>query len=218
MLPFLHAMVGRGARPPFTAAASASSLSATGANGSTETTTSTTVTPTGLGTFTYAWTRISGSTSINVTSSTSATTTFSGVAPSNSTINATFRCTVTRDDGQTAYADVAVDLTAMTVFSTNIAPNNITPAGAPLSNHTVTLTAGPSGGSGSYSYAWSITSSNWTCSISGSSTGSSCTFNYQMGPDDTHGYSTTISLTVHDTVTGGNANANATIYQFDVNW
>lgn len=64
----------------------------------------------GSGTKTYAWTRVSGDTGITATSSSSATTAFSGTVNKTTPIrDAVFRCTVTDASGS-AYADVSVHL------------------------------------------------------------------------------------------------------------
>lgn len=77
----------------------------------TVTSNSVTVTPTGgTAPYTYAWTHLSGSSSVLVTSPTSATTTFSGNIPKNQERLAVKRCTVTDSLLATATVDVSVSL------------------------------------------------------------------------------------------------------------
>lgn len=64
----------------------------------------------GLGPYTYSWARISGDT-MTAASPSSATTTFSGTVPLDSTNTAVFRVTVTDAAGQVDTADVTVNLT-----------------------------------------------------------------------------------------------------------
>lgn len=65
----------------------------------------------GTAPFTYSWARISGDTSITITSSTSASTTFSRTGMSTLTeYTAIFRCTITDNTSATATADVTVTI------------------------------------------------------------------------------------------------------------
>lgn len=76
---------------------------------------SVTVTPAGgTGPYTYAWTRLSGASSISPTAPTAATTTFSANVPRDTTVTATFRCTVTDSLAATATVDVNVELSYLT--------------------------------------------------------------------------------------------------------
>ena len=71
----------------------------------------------GSGSYTRSWTRISGSTAMSISNSTASTVTFSGTVPKNSSITATWRCTVTDTiTGATASVDRSVQLD----YSTNL--------------------------------------------------------------------------------------------------
>lgn len=61
--------------------------------------------------YTYSWVRISGSSSITATASTSASTAFTATLSANQEFSAVFQCTVTDSSGATALADaVFVDI------------------------------------------------------------------------------------------------------------
>jgi hypothetical protein len=122
--------------------------------------------------YTYAWTRLSGATTITANSSTSATTSFNCTGLVAGEINeAVFRCTVTDSVSATDTVDVSVkfERQGIAVSATNVSKNksgfaacgSITGAGSP--NVVVT------GGSGSYTYAWTqvgtpATSGPYSCS------------------------------------------------------
>lgn len=65
----------------------------------------------GVAPFTYAWTRDSGSATINATLPAAATTRFSATVPYDSEVSANFVCTVTDANGATATASVLATLT-----------------------------------------------------------------------------------------------------------
>jgi hypothetical protein len=167
----------------FTLAASPTSVSGSGANGSTETSGATTVTPTGPTgfTYTYAWVRLSGSALINADAPTAPTSTFSGITPNNSTISATFRCTATRSDGQTAFVDVSASLTAtLPPLSVNVSftggPTIVAGGSVALEHFSVSI----SGGSGSYpSIVWSAPSGASSVSPTSGSASTVLTVNAQ---------------------------------------
>ena len=64
----------------------------------------------GSGSYTYSWSRLSGSTAINVNGATSPNTPFNAVLGQNNTVTGVWRCTVS-DGTSSAYVDVDVSLT-----------------------------------------------------------------------------------------------------------
>lgn len=67
----------------------------------------------GLGPYTYSWAHITGD-AMTASSPSSATTTFYGTVPINTTNSALFRVTITDAAGQVGTADVTVNLTNLT--------------------------------------------------------------------------------------------------------
>lgn len=111
----------------------------------------------GTAPYTYAWTRISGAATITANSSTAATTSFNCTGLVAAEINeAVFRCTVTDSVAATDTVDVSVrfEREGISVGASNVskvksgfsACGSVTGAGSP--NVVVT------GGSGTYTYAW----------------------------------------------------------------
>lgn len=84
--------------------------------GTTLTTQAATATPTG-GTppYTYAWSRVSGDTSISITSPTSASTTFSRFVAAETTYSAVFQCVATDALGVSQTDTVTVSITGFTL-------------------------------------------------------------------------------------------------------
>lgn len=159
MRPHISSMLLAGGLVPFTLQASPTSASASQAyTGSAFNTPSVTVSKaTGpAGTLTYAWSYLSGSGGITVTSPSAAATTFSGNPAEGSTLNAVYRCTATRAaDGATAVIDVPVSIAATEAplnFSIGSGGPVSLAAGASWSQGL--SVSGPSNGDGSYTFSW----------------------------------------------------------------
>lgn len=144
-----------------TAFASPSSVSGSDddQNGS-ATTNTTTVTPSGgTGGFTYAWTFASGGSGISITSSTSASTTFSSTSLTVGEVRSGIaRCTVTDGAATTFTVDVSVSITRPTPpLSAVVSPTSLYSerfGTGSLTSASATCTGSPSGGT----FAWSVVS------------------------------------------------------------
>jgi hypothetical protein len=138
------------------ASVSESNLSATD-TGATVTTGSVTVTAYGgTAPYTYAWTKASGDT-LSVSAASSAATTFAGTSmTAGLTKSAVYRCTVTDNVAATTTVDVSVVVsrTASGGLTVSISPTSLNTdfAGTPITSAGATAT--PSGGTATYSYAW----------------------------------------------------------------
>lgn len=173
----------------------------------------------GTAPYTYAWTRISGATEITANSTTAATTSFNctGLA-AGEVNNAVFRCTVTDSVSATATADVSVQFTreGIAVSATNVSKSksgfaacgSITGAGSP--NVTVT------GGSGSYTYAWTQVGTPATSGpyVVSSATAQNPTWSDTVCAADAN-KAETWKVTVTDTVSGATAEASISV---TLNW
>lgn len=82
----------------------------------------------GVATYTYLWTRVSGSSSINITSATSASTTFSSAFTGGGQLrSAVFKCTIQDSAGQTAdTATVSVTIQSLLALSASASPTSNT--------------------------------------------------------------------------------------------
>lgn len=149
---------------------------------------------------TYLWTQVSGAAS-TIASPSSATTAFTGLA----TGTYIYRCTVTQDDGQTAYTEVTIVVNIPVPSPTANAGANQTitlPASSvnlsgsytTASGHTATLLWTKISGSGTQTIANNTT---LTPSISGLSTAGVYVFQLQVTQDDTQTATSTVTITVN---------------------
>jgi hypothetical protein len=141
-----------------TATVAPSSVSKTD-TGTTIVTASVTVTAAGgTAPYTYSWVRTSGSTLITATSSTAATTTFTGSSlASGSTYSAVFTCTVTDAAAATKTAVVSVEITRV-AMTASASPTTLSKTGSDATLTTVSTTVTASGGTTPYTYSWAFVS------------------------------------------------------------
>jgi hypothetical protein len=141
-----------------TATVAPSSVSKTD-TGTTIVTASVTVTAAGgTAPYTYSWVRTSGSTSITATSSTAATTTFTGSSlASGSTYSAVFTCTVTDAAAATKTAVVSVEITRV-AMTASASPTTLSKTGSAATLTTASTTVTASGGTTPYTYSWAFVS------------------------------------------------------------
>lgn len=162
--------------------------------------------------YTYAWTKLSGGT-ISITSSSSASTTFSATGlTSGESRTAIFRCTVTDSVAGTATCDVTVTITR-SAFSASASPTSLSATGTGTSVTTASATVTPAGGVAPYSYSWakvsggtitatSPTSASSTFSATGLASGESRTAVFRCTvTDSTSGTPLTATADVSITIT-----------------
>lgn len=107
----LAQLCGATATPPLTASAAPASLSRVTKPSGTDTTSACAVTTSGgSGSKTYAWARVSGSASINCTSPSASSTTFSAAFTSGVIYTAVWACTVTDASGSATTNNVSVEI------------------------------------------------------------------------------------------------------------
>jgi len=112
----------------------------------------------GTAPYTYSWVRTSGSTSITATSSTAATTTFTGSSlASGSTYSAVFTCTVTDAAAATKTAVVSVEITRV-AMTASASPTTLSKTGSDATLTTASTTVTASGGTTPYTYSWAFVS------------------------------------------------------------
>lgn len=188
----------------------AASSSGTGAS---QTTGSVTVTPTGGSTpYTYAWTWASGGSGITITSAAAASTTFSATGLGDpETRTGTARCTITDNAAATKTLDVAVSIERTPSFSATAA--GTAPTTKSANNSTITsnnITATPVGGTGPFTYVWSIVSHddpNSTPTIN-NSTSATCTVTTNQAPSSQTTVNVVVRCAVTDTATANVVNTN----------
>lgn len=175
------------------------------------TTSGITITPGGgVGGYTYSWARQSGDATISISSSTTATPTWSASGTQGTSKSAVWRCTVTDAALATTTVDVNVTISFYNVLSVPLDKGSVSGSGIGNGPFTTdTVTGSPTGGAGGYTYAWeqvsgdavTITSaSSAATSFSGSATApASLSGSYRLKATDSLGnvgYSSTITVTV----------------------
>jgi hypothetical protein len=184
-----------------------SSVSAMGSGASLTSASVTATASGGAGGTTYAWTKLSGGT-ITADTSSAAATTFSatGLAAGENR-SAIFRVTATDSASATATADVSVTL-SRSALSVSTVPASLYKGGTTEYLTTISVTATASGGSGSYTYAWTRVSGDATSQVCNSPASAVTTFTDRTSVLGLSGSSNeTWRVTVTDTTTSATATA-----------
>ncbi len=168
----------------------------------------------GSGIYTYSWTTLGGNVnSIIANTPTSSTTTFTASMKTGPSSTTTINCTIIDTiNGAVYIASNSVTwqpyyLPLLTTITSLPAP---TPTLLGLATQTsVRYTCVPSGGTGSYTYAWSTSGGNVNSVTVNSSTASNTTFTASMktGPSST----STITCFVSDTIDGDSSTATSSV-------
>lgn len=164
MPPFPNMMLMRRGGPLLTLLASGNASASRSGGGVASTNTVITSRSGGLQPFTYAWTRVSGDV-FTPSAPTGSYTDFSIYLSNGASASATYRCTVTSADNQTASVTVSVSAASSYVpLSLSISPNGVSYAepyigsGDSQAVYTPEVVANATGGTGSYSYRWNYVS------------------------------------------------------------
>ena len=125
----------------------------------------------GTGSYSYAWTYVSG-TSFNITSASSASTTFSKYYSASASESGVYRLTISDGYSTPVSTTITVSMTAAAALSVSLSATAADGSAARASGSftcTPSITATPSGGTPGYSYLWERVSGD-TFTVSGSTT------------------------------------------------
>lgn len=125
----------------------------------------------GVGSYTYAWTYVSG-TSFNITSASSASTTFNKYYSAAASESGTYRLTISDGYSTPVSATITVSMTAAAALSVSLsatAADGSAARGTGSFTCTPSITATPSGGTPGYAYLWEWVSGD-TFTMSGGTT------------------------------------------------
>lgn len=213
MARFVHRAEGRllmGGRGPTLVVSKSGDASGSTTSSSSATVTSNSVTASytgGLAGGTAVWTRVSGA--FTITSPNAFSTTFSDTLSPGAGDSGVARCTVTSPDGQVDHVDVNVALSVVgPALAVSIAPAGATFGRAGAGTVTGNWTISATGGSGSYSFSWTLTTSLGDI-ITGS--GSAVSFSKAMTVGQSFGGN--VEASASDTSWGGSG-TNSTSFAF----